>query len=200
MKTFSEFLHEKLSKYYISDVENWIANQVEIATKTRPDKYKDEGLQIALTQLFGSNINSLVSRGMTYLEAGVLIFYTKLGYVELNEIQPIDDAVKEAKKALDVALSKLKTTKSLTYRVSHLDDIDDYYPNNIINTGDRFYSTSLKNKKPSKNEYLLTLQGKSGVDISQYSEFSKEDEVLFPRFRKFRVDSINDNIISLSEI
>jgi hypothetical protein len=122
----------------------------------------------------------------------ILNGYTSDDYRPINkhlrEGSKIDPDLKIAIKRADVALKAMPKFEGTVYRGADLsqDLIDRYKVGETI--AERAYvSTSRSKKQAFEGNVRFVIQSKNGVDVSDLSEFKKEQEVLIPRDSKFKV-------------
>ena len=133
--------------------------------------------------------------------------YTESLHESLNSElrQPIGDPdLEEKANDLSEAINKLPDFKGNVIRFQPINEITLKMLNSNIGkviTFKAFTSTSkiedLSKKK--KNDFIFKIKSNSGKDISSYSSREEEQEVLFDKGSKFKLISIDNNILNFEQ-
>jgi hypothetical protein len=118
----------------------------------------------------------------------------KVGSDVKRDVEAIDAFLKEGKKY------KGATVRSFDFDESQAKFFADTFKEGNVFSDPAYVSTRKKptvsdkaafvDKNPPPNHVVLRVNGKSGVDVSDLSKNPGEQEVLFPRDTKFRVDKV----------
>lgn len=158
----------------------------------------------------GRNLTPFVDTPNTLMKASrevrdkllsIFIYTMEVGHKRLNEYQKGKKKIIYIQAYVDtlcLALENLPPFKGTVYRRTNSKDIEIYKIQNVVCFGS-FTSTSTIDIKYKNKPHLFTIVSETGKEISKFSQFPSESEVLFPHKKKFLVKSISDKHIGLEE-
>lgn len=130
---------------------------------------------------------------LTQKDLDALKDYTGPGYQELNNALragTVDPSQQARINAIEQALGKLPNHQGPVFRGTDLpsDVLAQYKPGEVI-TEKAFTSTSTASTQAFPGSTQFTILSKSGKDVSQYSQYPGEQEILFPPGARFEIVS-----------
>lgn len=130
---------------------------------------------------------------MTTSQASSIKSYTESGYRMINRSLLKGVTTQEAEELAE-AISTLPSFSGVSFRSIHIDEIG-FYLNSLKANSEitfaAFSSTSQSEKVAAAfGNVLFTIQGKTGKDISAYSDAPAEKEILFTAGTTFVVKAV----------
>ncbi|MFE7190327.1 ADP-ribosyltransferase [Kitasatospora sp. NPDC057541] len=140
---------------------------------------------------------------VTYRQAVAVSIYTTNYYKAINSVlykkKPTDPEYRQLLplfEAIDSGLWNLKLHTGTTYRGDNMkaDRLAKHQVGaKILNTSYTSTSTDRKVAQGFATNALLDIDGRTGAEVWDYSEFPNEEEVLFPRDLTYQVDARKEN-------